>query len=194
VGVDVSGLAASEEAGEVDAVAADVHERAAAEGFVEADVFGAGGAVAEAGADGAQGPDLAALDGFDDGVGDRMGAVHEGFDHHALVLSCDVEYLLSLREVHGERVFSQRTCLPLSGPDGPLVMEIVGETVVDRLHALVGEQRFVGAVDAIDAPWLREAASGIQRAGADGDDLGAALRGRRGSHAVGELPGDVPRS
>jgi hypothetical protein len=79
--MDLDRLFAREEAREVDAVAPDVHQPAAAEFLVEADVsVDARSFVAETGADQSQFADLPAAQRIDHRERQRVRAVHERFD------------------------------------------------------------------------------------------------------------------
>ena len=147
-GVDFDRLFAGQQAREVDAVAPDVHQPTAAEFLVEAHVpFDALRAIAEAGADHFQLADLSAAQRVDHLVRERVRAVHEGFDEHLARLARRVEHLLALRSGQGEGLFAQNVLAGAQGFDGPLVMQRVGQGVVDGIDGGVGQQRVVAAVN-----------------------------------------------
>jgi len=187
-GVGGGGFFAGEEAGEGEAVAADVHEGAAGEWLGEADVAGDfGGAVAEAGADELEAANGAGADGVHDGVGEGVGAVHEGFDEGAAGFFGDGEHFFGLREIGGKRLFAEDVFAGAEGFERPLVVEGVGEGDVDGLDCGVVEEGFVGAVGGGDVEGLRESAGGVRGAGGDGGEAAAA----GGADAGAELAGDV---
>ena len=187
-GLDFFGFAAGEQAREIDAVAADVHEGAAGEGGVESYVAGdfAGGE-AEAGADQAQFADRAAFDGLEDGQRLRVRAVHEGFDEDSLILARGIEHFLGFLGVDADGLLAEDVFAGFERGDGPMVVEIVGEGVVNGVHVFGGDELMVAAICGADAEIGGEFHGRRFGARADGGKLAAAA----GADAFGELAGDV---
>ncbi len=155
-------LFAREHAREVDAVAADVHQSAAAERAIEADVaVDAAGFVTKARADEPQLADLAGPDGIDHRVRQRMRPIHKRLDENELGLLRGIEHLGRLRARQRERLFAKHMLAGAEGFDRPFMMERIREGEVNRLNVGVGEELVVAVVGRGDVARLGKLTGGI---------------------------------
>src|ERR1700722_15532004 len=93
--VNGGGFSTGNQAREVDAVAADIHQSAASENWIEADiVLGLPNAKAETGADERDLTDLSRPNRVKHAVDQRMRAIHKGFGEHESRLLGDVKHFL----------------------------------------------------------------------------------------------------
>ena len=136
---------ATHHAGVVDAVRADVHERAACHTGAPADVGGPEEAEAEGGAydlevaDSTLGEELLqARDG-------RVEAIHEGFHRFQAGGIGGGDDLAHFAGVGGEGFLAQDVLALMKGFDGPLFVEAVGQGDVDGVDSVGGQEVVVGA-------------------------------------------------
>ncbi len=148
VGANPAGFGSGNEPAEVDGVAADIEQRAAAGGRVVAGIAGfatAGGVV------GAEVEDATDFAGGDPpvGFGDlRVKAVHEPFQQPAAGGAGSGKHAVGFGGGAGEGFFAEHVFAGLKGADGPVAMQAIGQRVGDHVHVRVGQQVGVGAVSA----------------------------------------------
>ncbi len=171
LGADAEGVAAGDEAGGEDGVAADVHDGAAGGiGFV-ADVGGVGIGVAEEALDGAELADFAFVDGGFHPEPLGVGGDHEGFADFDVRFIADGDERVDFGDVDTEGLFAEDMLAGAGGADGPFDVEVIGKGVVDDVDGGVGEEFVVGAVGGGDAEGGGVGLGGGEIAGADGGDF-----------------------
>ena len=141
---------AGEQSCRVDAVAADVHQRATVRLGEEAGIGGIVGREAECGADQPELPDGAVVHELREPERLRMMAPHETFHQVQPLALRDVECALRLRLVGCQRLLAQDVLARLERPDRPLDVLPVGQRDVDGLDVGVLEEPVVAAVGALD--------------------------------------------
>jgi hypothetical protein len=139
----------------VHAVAADVHDRAAVERRIEPDVAAGHEREAEDGAHRLQAADRAVPDERAQPVRLRVVAVHERLRQHAPCPLRRVEGALGVRRPRRERLLAEHVLPRLERPHRPLDVERVRERDVDRVHLVVGQERLVAPVRAVDGVLAR---------------------------------------
>ena len=144
------GLVAEEEARDVDGIAADVHEPAAAVLGDIADVRGVDVVIAEEALDGTQFADAAGGDEFSGAQPLGMGAYHEGFADLDFGTGLNVEECAGFGEGEAERLFAEDVLPCFGSLDRPGDVKVVWERVVDDVNLRVGQELFVGTVDLFD--------------------------------------------
>ena len=142
---------ACEQADRVDAIAADVHHRAAVELGERAHVRQVLERERERRLDDLEAPDRAAGDEVANDGGLRMVAVHEGLHQHAPRRVGGGERRLGLGGAARVRLLHEHVLARLERVHRPLVVHPVRQADVDGLHVVVGEERLVRAVRALDA-------------------------------------------
>ena len=177
--LDALGLAAQQPQ-RADAVAADVHQRAAVELGVAADVRAVGEREAERRADGARLADGLAGEPAE-GLDARVQAPHHALHQHAPGSLGGVERGLDVGRPARQRLLGERVLAGLEGADRPRDVERVGKRHVDRVDLRVVEQRLVGAVRTRDPVLGGKRLGTSEVARGDGDNLGA-LDGACGAH------------
>ena len=158
-GDDARGLGGEGEAGGLDHVAADVHERAAADVGAVADVGGVDVEVAEAAGHGAKFADALAGEELAEAEPLRVRADHEGLADLDAGAVADGEQGAGFGGGHGEGLLAEDVLAGFGGLDRPLNVQVVGERVVDGVDVGVGEERFVGGVGGgdVEGGWRRSA-------------------------------------
>ena len=165
----------------LDEVAANVHQRAAADVHLVADVRRIDVEVAEEAEDRAQLPDAALVQQLPQPQPLRMAAHHEGLaDLHAGARA-HRQQRLRLGDGQADRLLAQHVLARLRGLDRPRHMQVVGQRIVDGVDVRVGEQLFVRAVGRGNAERGRLLLRLRKIARGDGNDCGkfapAACRG-----------------
>jgi hypothetical protein len=130
---------------------------------------------------------LATLHRFDDRQRERMRAVHERLDQRLSGLFGDVKHLLGLGGIDADGLFTQHVLAGAQGCDGPVMMQVVGERHVDRVHRRMADQFVIcGQCDGNPKP-RGEFIGGLRRARANRGEFAAfALE-----HALAKLPRDI---
>ena len=174
LGADRERLAGEQPRG-ADAVAADVHQRAALERRLQAHVAGTLEQEGERCPDQAQLADL--LEQLDEPARLRVVAPHERLGEHEAAALGGVERARDVVGVTRQRLLAEHVPAGLQRAQRPLDVERVRQRDVDRLDVRIGEQRLVGAVRTWNAerPRLSLGARAVARA--DRDDLDAATPG-----------------
>ena len=165
-----------EEAGQVDAVAPDVHGGAAAVLHAVADVPGIGVVVAEDALDQPEPSDGAAADephGLDPG---RVVAVHEGLLEGDPGVRTRLDHVPGLLGGHRQRLLAQDVLPRLGRVIRPLGVEIVRERDVDGIHIVRGEELLVRPIGVRDPEFIGRLPRPVPRPRGDRNDL--AVRGR----------------
>jgi hypothetical protein len=154
-----------------DAVAADVHQRAAGQLPARANVLCVAEREGEVGDRRADPADRAGADERRDASGLGMGAEHEGLHEHAAGAVGGVERCLDLGRVARERLLAQHVLARLEAADRPRDVQRVRQRHVDGVDVVVGEERLVASVRALDAVRARARFGARCVAAGDGDDV-----------------------
>src|SRR5436190_14149668 len=162
---------AREQARATDAVAADVHQRAARQGRVEADIV-VPEREREGGAYEPELADRAAADELDRPLRLRMVTPHERLHQQPAGAVRGVERLADVVRPACERLLTEHVVPGLERPNRPFDVLCVRQRHVDRLHVGVVEQRVVAAVRLWDAPFARVRSRALRAPARHGEQLG----------------------
>src|SRR5437588_1335765 len=168
-----------------DAVAPDVHERAALEVGQQADILRVVEEEAEGGPDEPQPADRALGDELGQPLRLRRVTPHERLHQQPACVLGGVEGVLGIGGGSRERLLAQHVLAGLERADRPRHVERVRQRDVDRLDVLILEEPLVAPVRALDPPLARVRVGAGLVAARDRDevDLRRGLR-RRDDHAV----------
>src|SRR5262249_60604394 len=144
-----------DESAAADAVAADIHQRAAVELRPEPDVLAVREREAEPRVQRAKLADSTREDELVQGVGLQVVAIHERLHEDAVVLLGDVECALDVLRVTRHGLLAEDVLVRLERADRPFDMHRVRQPDVDRVDVTVPEQLLVASVRAVDVVLLR---------------------------------------
>ncbi len=121
------------------AVAADIHQAAAAVVEHVADIVGIIVEVGEPAVDGDDFSDLATLDELPGPLPGGMELVHEGFTQNHAVVPGGADHRLGLSRAQCDRLLAEDVLAGAGGRYGPFGVHMIGERDIDRIDLVVVE-------------------------------------------------------
>src|SRR5579863_1648352 len=145
------------QAREADWIGTQIHQRAASQRRIKADVRLIGEIESERGVHGLYPSDRTGRHQFLQLRCVRLRPIGKAFDQQHAVASRGGEHRTRLAAGYRQRLFTQHVFAGLTRPDGPLGVQRIWQRIVDGIDRRIGEQLLVGTIRAVNAGFAGKA-------------------------------------